>query len=360
MSKTNDSIHMKTFNPFSFILLSALAIYFSACSNGKSTNATMWYAQKAYNVPEYIEPDWMEIDNIQCGQDQWMHVTDKMLQNPLIARLVDAYNANVVWHSVGSDMEVFWRWEVLTDSAMLCMDLTNISDEQTCQHAKLFIESTAAAQHDPTASAQQAMIQYLEWLTTYYNVSTFFNVDSVIDDNFWSVAEPSTWIDNYADISDKRGQSDTIFQQQLVAALDTTTDFNRFCALAIEYAHSSSEGPFIPEALPYLETALTAGIYSPMLRDAWMTWRAVQSSQMGMSKDSDIPNAEYNQLRMLCCYTMLCHIQQHPTDCFAINNFILTSYRDNIARYGTYPYGNQSVIEHINIFPEWADKIFSD
>lgn len=349
---------MKTHNILFALVVAGLVISIASCN--KNEESAQRFSQTAYQIPDYHEPDWMEIDNIQCGQDQWIYVTDNMLQDPLIARLVDAYNANVVWHSVVSDMEVFWRREVLTDSAMLCMDLANISDEQTRQHAQQFIESTAAAQHDPTASAQQAMNQYLEWLTTYYNVSTFFNVDPVIDDAFWSVAEPSTWIDNYADISDKRGQSDTIFQQQLVAALDTTTDFNRFCAFAIEYAHSSSEGPDMPEALPYLKTALTAGIYSPMLRDIWMTWRAVQSSQMGMSKDSDIPNAEYNQLRMLCCYTMLCHIQQHPTDWFAINSFILASYRDNIARYGTYPYGNQSVIEQVNIFPEWADKIFSD
>ena len=68
------------------------------------------------------------------------------------------------------------------------------------------------------------------------------------------------------------------------------------------------------EALPYLVKALTAGIYSPMLRETWRTWRAIMTSEMGQSKDSDIPNAEYNQLRMISCYTMLCYIHDHPKD----------------------------------------------
>lgn len=353
---------MRTSNFFFILILITLIICLSSCSNGKSTNATTQFAQKAYNVPEYIEPDWYgnEIDNIQCEQDQWLRVPPKIQQDALISRLVDAYNASVVWHSVMSDMEVFWRWEVNTDSAMLAMDLSIITDEQTRSKAKQLVEQSAASQQDTTINANTAMNEYLAWLTDSYNISNFFDINAITEDVYLQANDKSQWVENYDELEAKRGLSDSIYQQQLIAMMDTTTDFNVYCVLAIEYAHSSVDGPHIHEALPYLQRALTSGVYSPMLREVWQTWRAIQADEMGHSKDSDIPNAEYNQLRMICCYTMLCYIHDHPTDWLAMNNYLVTSYIDNIRRYGAFSFGNQIIMEQIEVFPEWAEKIFSN
>ncbi len=64
-------------------------------------------AQKVYNIPKYKSVNWdtHKIENIQCIQNQWMRVPRKLMQDSLIVRLVDAYNACVVWHSVGCDTE---------------------------------------------------------------------------------------------------------------------------------------------------------------------------------------------------------------------------------------------------------------
>lgn len=389
-NKVNRALAAKERNLI-FALIAVLAITFASCGKHQATTQTdvpieqntteeikkhsdtiiILYkelepvkrsiAQKVYNIPKYKSVNWdtHKIENIQCIQDQWMRVPRKLMQDSLIVRLLDAYNACVVWHSVGCDMEVFWRWEVFTDSAMLGMDLSNIKDIQTRRKAKQFIAHMAAAQRDTSIDVQQIMDQYLEWTSERYNITNFCDVESITEEAALLAMDPAQWISNYAELKAKRGLSDTIFQQQLVAVLDTITNFNAYCVLAIEYAHSSADGPWARDALPYLEKALTSGIYSPLLSSVWRTWRASLSTQMGESKDSNIPNAEYNQLRMLCCYTMLCYIHDYPDDIFAIDNYLTTSYWDNICRYGAFPFGNQSMIDRLEIFPEWEDKMLS-
>lgn len=340
-----------------FVLSAVFTISFAACS--RHSDNIQSSAQIKYDVPEYIEPDWynMDIQNTQCCQNQWMPIPDGLSQDSFIIKLVDAYNACVVWHSIKSDMEMFWRWDCYTDSAMLGMDLSVFHDNLARDMARLLVEKTAAGQRDSTIDVVVPMNQYVSWLSDYFNISHFFNTDSITDEIYWAATDKANWIENYASMEEKRGQSDSIYQQQLLTMLDTTTDFNVYCILAIEYAHSDIDGPHMTEALPYLVKALTAGIYSPMLRETWRTWRAIMTSEMGQSKDSDIPNAEYNKLRMISCYTMLCYIHDNPNDWLAVNNFLVTSYEDNICRYGTFSFGNQGMMDRIEMFPEWKEKI---
>lgn len=312
-----------------------------------------------YDVPDYTEPDWMEIDNYQCHQDQWLHVPNKMLNTTLMRRLVDAYNANVVWHSVSSDMECYWRWETFTDSSMIEMDLSIIKDDKVRSMASELCLNTAHSQHDESINPGDEMDKYLSFISSYYHVSEFVNTDTLSEDAYWEAVKKSNWVSDWEELFRKRGLSAQDHQSFLRHAMDTASSFNARCVYALEFAHSSDDGPYFDEAIPYLVKYLTAGQYSPLLQEMWQTWRAMQSSLMGMSKDSDIPNAEYNQLRMIACYTMLCHIQDHPDDWLAINNFLITSYIDNICRYGQFSFGNQSAIEQLECFPEHYEKIFN-
>ena len=346
------------------LIVGIVAIVSSICfaSCGNHPKEVHSYAQIKYDVPKYIEPDWgnIEIQNSQCVQNQWMSIPEGMSQDSLIIKLVDEYNTCVVWHSIKSDMEMFWRWDCYTDSAMLSMDLNVFNDDLARDKARQLIERSAAGQRDSTIDVVSPMNEYVSWLSDYYYVGHFINADSITGDIYWAAIDKANWIEDYASMEEKRGQSDSIYQQQLLTMLDTTTDFNVYCILAIEYAHSDKDGPHMTEALPYLVKALNAGIYSPMLREAWRTWRAIMTSVMGQSKDSDIPNAEYNQLRMISCYTMLCYIHNHPKDWLAINNYLVTAYQDNICRYGTYMFGNQGMMDRIEMFPEWTKRVLNE
>lgn len=74
--------------------------------------------------------------------------------------------------------------------------------------------------------------------------------------------------------------------------------------------------------------------------------------QDGLSRDSEINNEYYNQLRMVCANTILNYIINHQSDIMAINQFLILSSIDNVYRYGEYPYGNQIAIEKLHLFPE--------
>ena len=98
----------------SFALIAVLAVSFASCRCHSDNVQSS--AQIKYDVPKYIEPDWgnFEIQNTQCIQNQWMPIPDGMSQDSFITKLVDEYNACVVWHSVKSNMEMFWRWDCYT------------------------------------------------------------------------------------------------------------------------------------------------------------------------------------------------------------------------------------------------------
>ena len=145
----------------------------------------------------------------------------------------------------------------------------------------------------------------------------------------------------------------------MLQLLQTEQDINRRCIYALEYAHSSSDGPHFIEAAPYLVDVMLAGEYSPYLNDIWRTWRAMMSTMMGMSRDSHIPNLKYNEMRKVCALTTLEYIRNHPEDIMAINNFVVLAYTVNIHRFGTFMFGNQNVMDQMEMFPEYFDKFLS-
>ena len=57
-------------------------------------------------------------------------------------------------------------------------------------------------------------------------------------------------------------------------------------------------------------------------------------------------------MRLVCAHTILEYIIQHPSDIMAINQFIVLSSINNIERYGVYPYGNQNMMEQLELFYE--------
>ena len=62
------------------------------------------------------------------------------------------------------------------------------------------------------------------------------------------------------------------------------------------------------------------------------------------------PNVRFNYYRRLVAYTFLRHIQRHPDDRVALVQFYMLAEKENIDRFGEYPYGHQGAAEHIYIF----------
>lgn len=196
--------------------------------------------------------------------------------------------------------------------------------------------------------------EYMGRVIDYYYIDNF---GTMSEEDYNHAIDCSRYVPNYEALAQKRMQDDSVHQAALIQLLQTETDINRRCIYALEYAHSSSDGPYFTESTPYLVDVMLAGEYSPYLRDVWRTWRVVMGSMMGMSRDSHIPNWKYNIMRRQCAMTILEHIHNHPDDIIAINEFLVLAYTVNIHRYGEFMFGNQCFIEQIIMFPDFYDQI---
>lgn len=279
-----------------------------------------------YKVPKYVEPTWGEGDYELCPKDQWLRIADEMRSVQLVENLADAYNVLMVFHSVYSDYECHERHETSTAKGMQKMDISVISDGYSRRCADEFRNNMAKSQMDNNVDVDEVINKYFGEMATIYKLEKLMNDDSIFSEEVYGVA---------------------INHDSL-----RTDPFSRRCVEAMELAHDTVDGLPNEDALPKLVDVLTAGQYSPLLLEAWKTWRAMIANNMGHSKDSYIPNEEYNRLRMIVCYTTLCHIKDYLDDWVAVNNFLLMASTPNVAIFGQYPFGNQSVMVYYEMFPE--------
>lgn len=105
------------------------------------------------------------------------------------------------------------------------------------------------------------------------------------------------------------------------------------------------------KAIDMYRDIISSGQYSIYLFDTWVRWRVLmQKENNGSSTWSFIPNDEYNRVRKIIAKTTLDYIHVNYLDQMAINQFLLIASHDIIRRFGNYPYGNQSIVEYLNIF----------
>lgn len=314
----------------------------------------------------YQEPDWANIDIESISdKDDWLHASEAQLSNPLARQLVDAYNYSVVWRNLYTDLDLSWRmwWNSssieninsLYDS-VISMDCFTLSDTEMAHLADSLKHAVALAVVDSTSTLyEQYFDRYMGAVLDYYDSFHVTPESSKEDEDLYA-----TYIQNYAELKEKRMQSDSMHQQKLLSMIANETDMNRRCVYAMEYAHSSTDGPYFTDAVPVLVNIMCMGEYSPILYDIWRTWRTMQAMRMGMSRDSAIPNLQYNALRLIVAHTMLNHIIEHPDDEEAIRAFLYLSACANINRYGDFLFGNQNFEEQMITFPEYVSSIIGD
>lgn len=61
------------------------------------------------------------------------------------------------------------------------------------------------------------------------------------------------YVPEYKELAEKHLADDSVHQASLLKHIKEDKDINRRCLYALEYAYSSSDGPYFTEAIPYLE-----------------------------------------------------------------------------------------------------------
>jgi hypothetical protein len=117
------------------------------------------------------------------------------------------------------------------------------------------------------------------------------------------------------------------------------------------YCYGSSSNDTVVSLLKDAEQAFTSGNYSPVMSALWRAYRVVYCGKYSCpSTYCEIPNVRFNYYRRLVAYTILRHIEKNPDDDAAKVAFYCLARRENINRFGSYQYCNQSVTEKVSLF----------
>lgn len=276
----------------------------------------------------------------------------------LVKDLVDVYNSFNILNSIYNDFELWVRFDINiidVQGAIDKIDCSVVHDDSikvyTCdykKHVLSLLQDTAV--HDSIKFEKMGM----EYSAVYNKLVNRYHVShygELSEDKYWKIYDPRNIIQDYDSIYSLRGTDDSLSIAYLKQLADNSKRFDEKCIYTLEYAHAKIDD-FEHPAIPCLEQLIKSNTYSIYLKEIWQTWRCLLQISLGSSKDSEIPNDRYNRMRMICAHTILDYIVQHPNDIIAINQFIILSSEDNIDRYGVYTYGNQNMMEQIEIFYE--------
>ena len=322
------------------------------------------------NVADSLSKD-ASNDSLEIGTisdlDLWLQINPSDLKTENLKRLADAYNAKVIVNSIFTDFDLQMRFDSEHDSAVEAitnMEISIVHDAETLSKLKEYKKEMLYLLSDNPGDVDQEV--HNPWkakgdidafLSEKYSVNTF---GKLVEDKYWEEYNSCQSVPEWSELREKRGDDKMV--DELKTKYQNAKDFDARCIYAIELAHayqanidSWGEDDKNP-AIPIMESLMKERIYSLYLNELWQKWRTLYQNSEGDSKDSVIPNNIYNTFRNICACTILSHIEGHPNDIKAINEFLVIAWKENILREGGVPYGNQNIIEMSNLFPEVFEK----
>lgn len=191
-----------------------------------------------------------------------------------------------------------------------------------------------------------------KWYKYYEDPSSFANLMRKTEDSLYKAV-------NEAYQSYLKSEEDVRLGVML-NALNKCKTFDDQCALYRNWANtewSSDEDMWIIAVGTRL---MDEDHYTPFLHDVWRIWRTLcQGMFCGLSHDSEIPNKFYNDYRARCYAACLKHINTHTNDVLAINCASVLAGKTNINRYGPFDFGNQSMLEAVELLPNRYKSLYN-
>lgn len=144
----------------------------------------------------------------------------------------------------------------------------------------------------------------------------------------------------------------------MLESLNRCRTFDEQCSLLLNWADSKEGEPHDAWIVAVARRLMDSGRYSPALGNVWGVWRCLfQEAYAGLSRDSNIPNSLYNEVRRKCYLTCLKRIEAHPADVFAMNCAAVIGGRANLNRYGQNLFGNETMIEKYHYLPHRYEDV---
>ena len=199
--------------------------------------------------------------------------------------------------------------------------------------------------------------KFYQYLKNKYSNGRFLNLS---EDEYWKQIDKKQYIkstdfDSYTKL---KNINPLKAEEKAINIIRNTKDFQEKSIYGIDLADfyimsdetADSMQPAKLASIHY-QLIMESGKYSLYLFETWLKWRTVvQYEQYGSSKFSAIPNELYNEYRDKLALTVLKQVSKDPTNEMTINQFLLLATHENIARFGSYNYGNQNVPVYFGLF----------
>jgi len=199
--------------------------------------------------------------------------------------------------------------------------------------------------------------KFYQYLTNNYSNGRFLDLS---EDEYWKQIDKKQYIkssdfDSYTKL---KNINPLKAEEKAIDIIRNTKDFQEKSIYGIDLADfyimsdetADSMQPAKLASIHY-QLIMESGKYSLYLFETWLKWRTVvQYEQYGSSKFSAIANELYNEYRDKLALTVLKQVSKDPTNEMTINQFLLLATHENIARFGSYNYGNQNVPVYFGLF----------
>ncbi len=312
--------------------------------------------------PEYFATDLENYYEPLCARNELQYVIYEGT-NELVRNYADYYNALIMLHNIESDSQTSARfgeddesvYAFIADSMQRldCSIIHNDTLRQYVQEARDKVINYVRSKHKKGEDKVEKAFDFAFGFIAE-------KVNPVIEQSgkaYTTCVARTDFFQDFDSVRAKRGTSDISYQQQLLNHLYLSKTPAERHVYALEFAHSdSTNANFLVGAAVLNREFVYNAQYSPYLSEMWLTWRASLSTLIGASSWAYIPNLIYNQKRAQIAQTIINYIENYSTDILAQGVLIDLAGNDNISRFGGL-FGNAAMIEQMNMFPEWKEKM---
>ena len=237
-----------------------------------------------------------------------------------------------------------WDWDARKAVKKYVNTIVDVLPRDTA----LWIQSDSALWNKVWTAYRTCAVE----LSELYSLKRYGNITEEDVRKYMDVRQ---FIPNYDSIYDLRRKKTMVNEMFLLSLAEQATDFDRQCLYTIEYAHQS-RSRIHNKAISLLASLMESRKYSRYLNEVWRTWRCLRQLEESSSRDSMIPNLEYNKMRYRCLETINRRIMDNLNDIYAMNDYCFLATYGNITRYSEYMYGNSVGLEQMMLFPELFEE----
>lgn len=310
---------------------------------------------------DWMEPEgWTEGMGYELFEDTSFAVSVPQYQDskqPFLQGAEDFYNSCALMHNLRSNVEMVFR-ELSTEEDVVKsireIGVDFLHNKDLRERAQVFKDSLIIVLQKPDEESGEEdnfnnIIAHFTQDIEEHAVQFYTDEEAFVDslDSVGNLMQKMT----EKQFQIYRSSSEDQRVKVMLEQLNQCDNFDQQCSLFLNWANSQESSDEDEWVVMVAERLMRSGKYNPMLFNIWLDWRCLTQGMLGASRDSEIPNQMYNQMRKICYLTCLKRIEAYPQDVLAMNSAVVLAGRVNILRIGRFMFGNDGIIEIHEFMP---------